>query len=269
MVNFGFNSASLLGIFLMVAGAGLYFLRSVRPELSRDYDIFFAAAGLVCGSILLFYGWLLNPVLQVGVLLLAGSTGFFATEAIRLRGVSTEKARRNTRTVDRDRPIGRTRVYQEAELDRIESYDREPNYDSPMLRGYQEPTRRSRRSEPPLAEERRNSRSRSRSDRYGYEESSNKRAYTRSNPTREDRYDDWQESGDRREERPTRSSRNSRSSRSRDEYDNPNNSSRLPRKSRRSRRDSQPPYRGNYRSAPTDVDYYPLEDNDNPDRGRY
>lgn len=40
MVNFGFGTASLLGIFLAVAGAALYFLRSVRPELSRDHDIF-------------------------------------------------------------------------------------------------------------------------------------------------------------------------------------------------------------------------------------
>lgn len=40
MVNFGLNSASILGIFLAVAGAGLYFLRSIRPELSRDHDIF-------------------------------------------------------------------------------------------------------------------------------------------------------------------------------------------------------------------------------------
>ncbi|MFB8790581.1 MAG: Ycf66 family protein [Potamolinea sp.] len=33
-LNLGTNAASLLGIFLAVAGAGLYFLRSFRPELS-------------------------------------------------------------------------------------------------------------------------------------------------------------------------------------------------------------------------------------------
>jgi hypothetical protein len=54
MVNFGFNSASLLGIFLAVAGAGLYFMRTLRPELSRDHDIFFAAVGLLSGFILIF-----------------------------------------------------------------------------------------------------------------------------------------------------------------------------------------------------------------------
>ncbi len=64
MVNFGFNSASILGIFLAVAGAGLYFMRSLRPEISRDHDIFFAAVGLLCGGILLWHGWRLDPILQ-------------------------------------------------------------------------------------------------------------------------------------------------------------------------------------------------------------
>ena len=46
MVNLGLNLSSLLGIILAVAGAGLYFLRSWRPKLARDHDIFFAAVGL-------------------------------------------------------------------------------------------------------------------------------------------------------------------------------------------------------------------------------
>ena len=82
MVNFGFNSASLLGIFLILSGAGLYLLRSLRPEVSRDHDIFFAAVGLLCGFILIFQGWRLDPILQFSQLLLAGSTIFFAIESI-------------------------------------------------------------------------------------------------------------------------------------------------------------------------------------------
>jgi hypothetical protein len=150
MVNFGLNSASILGIFLAVAGASLYFMRSVRPELSRDHDIFFAAVGLLCGFILLFQGWRLDPILQFGQFLLTGSAIFFAVESIRLRGVATEQARRNTPIVDRDRPVSRTRVYTEAELDKIdpyENYEGTPNYDSPRLRGYEDPqTRTNRRS---------------------------------------------------------------------------------------------------------------------------
>lgn len=124
MVNFGFGTASLLGIFLAVAGAALYFLRSVRPELSRDHDIFFAAVGLLCGFILLFQGWRLDPILQFGQLLLTGSTIFFAVESIRLRGVATEQAKRNTRIVDEDRPVSSVYQYQ-AELDDLEPLEEE------------------------------------------------------------------------------------------------------------------------------------------------
>lgn len=60
MVNLGLNFSSLIGIILAVAGAGLYFLRSWRPKLARDHDIFFAAIGLLCGGILLFQGWRLE-----------------------------------------------------------------------------------------------------------------------------------------------------------------------------------------------------------------
>ena len=122
MVNFGLNFASILGICLALAGAALYFLRSVRPELSRDHDIFFAAVGLLCGAILLFQGWRLDPILQFGQVLLTGATVFFAIESIRLRGVATEQAKRNTPFVDEDRPV--SRVYR-AELDELEPIEDE------------------------------------------------------------------------------------------------------------------------------------------------
>ncbi|MBD2519644.1 Ycf66 family protein [Nostoc sp. FACHB-973] len=122
-VNFGANSASILGIFLAVAGAALYFLRTVRPELSRDQDIFFAAVGLLCGFILVFQGWRLDPILQFGQLLLVGTTVFFAVESIRLRSIATQQAKRNTPIVDDEREVSgnysynRNRKKYEAEMD--------------------------------------------------------------------------------------------------------------------------------------------------------
>ncbi|WP_224086586.1 Ycf66 family protein [Nostoc sp. MS1] len=110
-VNFGTNSASILGIFLAVAGAALYFLRTVRPELSRDQDIFFAAVGLLCGFILIFQGWRLDPILQFGQLLLVGTTVFFAVESIRLRSIATQQAKRNTPIVDDERPVSKNYSY--------------------------------------------------------------------------------------------------------------------------------------------------------------
>ena len=150
MVNLGGGPAFILGLFLAIAGAGLFFLRSIRPELARDYDIFFAAVGLLCGIILIFNGWRLDPILQFSQFLLTGTAIFFAFESIRMRGAATEQARRNTATVDRDRPVSRTRVYTEAELDKIDPYDNvyegaEPNYSSPRLRGYDDPQPRSSR----------------------------------------------------------------------------------------------------------------------------
>ena len=236
MVNFGLNAAAILGLFLAVAGAGLFFLRSVRPELARDYDIFFAAVGLLCGIILLFNGWRLDPILQFGQFLLTGTTVFFAFESIRMRGVATEQARRNTATVDRDRPVSRTRVYTEAELDQIDPYDdayqgAKPNYNSPRLRGYDEPQPRpirrpsERRRPTPTADlkdepRRRSSRNRPeptdydaarapQSDRYEYTDLDN-RPRRRPTPTASDSYDEWNDTSRptvRPRPRPTREDR--------------------------------------------------------------
>ncbi len=195
MVNFGVNPASILGIFLAVAGASLYFLRSVRPELSRDHDIFFAAIGLLCGFILLFQGWRLDPILAFGQFLLTSSAIFFAVESIRLRAVATEQARRNTPTVDRDRPVSRTRVYREEDTERTipQSYgyaNARPNYDSPRLRGYEDPEPRPNRR---TSVNRSENRSRDRRERYQQYDSGNaprSRAPKKPTPSR-DRYDEW------------------------------------------------------------------------------
>lgn len=134
MVNFGLNSASILGIFLAIAGASLYFMRSFRPELSRDQDIFFAAVGLLCGFILLFQGWRLDPILQFGQFLLTAMAVAFGVETIRLRAATTEQAKRSAPTVDRDRRT--SRVYR-AEIDDMEPYfeEEEPTDTRRRLRG--------------------------------------------------------------------------------------------------------------------------------------
>lgn len=122
-VNFGGNPAALLGIALAVGGAGLYLLRSVRPQVARDYDIALSAVALLAGAILFFQGWRLDPILTFGSYLLAGAATFFAFETIRLRGATTEQAKRYTPMVDDERPV--SRVYR-AELDDMESVDERP-----------------------------------------------------------------------------------------------------------------------------------------------
>ena len=107
MVNASLNWASIVGIVLAVGGALLYFMRSFKPALARDYDVFFAAIGLLCGGILFFQGWRLDPILQFGQFLLAGTTVFFAYESVRLRGVATEQARRSAYFDDEPAPAPR------------------------------------------------------------------------------------------------------------------------------------------------------------------
>ncbi|MBW4418781.1 MAG: hypothetical protein KME13_06080 [Myxacorys californica WJT36-NPBG1] len=119
-VAFQFNLASVTGIVLAVGGAALYAVRSVRPQLSRDHDIFFSAVGLLCGLILIFYGWRFDPIMQFGQVLLSGSAIFFVVENLRLRQVSTEQAKRTAPIVDNERPVSRT--YQ-AEFDDREMFD--------------------------------------------------------------------------------------------------------------------------------------------------
>lgn len=125
MVNAYLSWSSFVGIALAVSGAGLYFLRSLRPKLARDYDIFFSAVALLCGGILFFQGWRQDPILQFGQFLLTGSTVFFAVESIRLRGAATEQARRSTPIVDDERPVSRNyrAAYQEADVEELSPYD--------------------------------------------------------------------------------------------------------------------------------------------------
>ena len=126
MVNASLNWASIVGIVLAVCGGGLYFLRSFKPALARDYDVFFAAIGLLCGGILFFQGWRLDPILQFGQFLLAGTTVFFAYESVRLRGVATDQARRSSYFEDDQMPdIPRnSRGRYEDEYDKFENPER-------------------------------------------------------------------------------------------------------------------------------------------------
>jgi hypothetical protein len=165
LVNASLNWASIVGIVLAVGGALLYFLRSFKPALARDYDVFFAAVGLLCGGILFFQGWRLDPILQFGQFLLAATTVFFAYESVRLRGVTTEQARRSA-YFDEEEPapfrprggLGGSRGW-EPDVDRFEEPEgfrrRIPSRDEVPEEDFYRPRRSSRAAIPERAVSRR------------------------------------------------------------------------------------------------------------------
>ncbi|MEB3359960.1 MAG: Ycf66 family protein [Synechococcales bacterium] len=167
MINFGSNPAFILGIALALCGVALYAMRSYRPELSRDHDIFFAAIALITGLILMFQGWRLDPLLLLGQLSLAGSAVFFAVENIRLRGVTTQQAKRNTPIVDDDRPVSRNYRYDNyeyrAEFEELPSV--EDRAESRRIRASRDP-RSARRDD--YADSRRSAYGGNRRDEGGY-----------------------------------------------------------------------------------------------------
>ncbi len=294
MVNFGLTSASILaqvnvgatpatflGIFLAVAGAALYFLRSVRPELSRDQDIFFAAVGLLCGFILIFQGWRLDPILQFGQVLLVGTTVFFAVESIRLRGIATEQAKRNTKIVDDGRDVSDNYSYDrkgykaemDVELDPLPYEDDRPV--RARIRGSRDDRSRSDdyySDEPPRRSERRNSRERPETTDKPRRPSSRRSVSRTSERVEDDEWgsssrqqvDDWDNGGEVR--KPPRRGSNGTSrpeTRTSDEAPRATRRRRSPNDSsvRREREDDE--------ATPTEyVDYKPLEqpdeDSDNP-----
>lgn len=253
MVNFGFNSASILGIFLAVAGGGLYLLRSLRPEVSRDHDIFFAAVGLLCGGILLWHGWRLDPILQFCQLLLAGSAVFFAGETVRLRGATGQQARRGSSYVEDERPSP-SRVYR-AELDRMDGYEDEYEEETLQRRRLQGTPSRNTTRRSASVEEGRAPRRRP-PNRGGYDQAPSRNAPTRGGY--DDRWDDnpdaWDDNPPRRNPQRPPSSRPSR-----DEYTQRPPSSRPPRRPK-SPEDIVSSMGTEY------VDYQPLEDNSPSDQ---
>jgi hypothetical protein len=87
MINIGFGPNILLGIFIILAVLSLYFLRTIKYDLSRDIDIFFTTLGLIYSSILIIHGWRLDPILLFGQILIIITLLAIGWENIRLRGL--------------------------------------------------------------------------------------------------------------------------------------------------------------------------------------
>src|SRR6478609_11869821 len=91
MINIGFGANLILGFLLVLGVSILYFVRIVRPELSRDEDIFFTTLGLVYSCILIIHGWRLDPILLFSQVIIVSLSLAAGWENIRLRGLVAKK----------------------------------------------------------------------------------------------------------------------------------------------------------------------------------
>ncbi len=128
LVNVDFGPAMILGSGMVASGLALYQVRAVRPEVSKDYDIMFASVALLCGGILIFQGWRLDPLLLFGQILTAAAAVTFAAEAVKLRGEVNADLRAE---IDREREgAGRPGQARNGGLPGQEGYFYPPQYDS-------------------------------------------------------------------------------------------------------------------------------------------
>lgn len=102
MINIGFGANLVLGFLFVLAVTILYSVRIVRPELSRDEDIFFTTLGLIYSCILMIHGWRLDPILLFSQVLIIGISIAAGWENIRLRGLIAKKVRNHIETVIND-----------------------------------------------------------------------------------------------------------------------------------------------------------------------
>ena len=93
MINIGFGANLVLGFLLVLGVTILYFVRIVRPELSRDEDIFFTTLGLIYSCILIIHGWRLDPILLFSQVLIVSISLAAGWENIRLRGLVAKKVK--------------------------------------------------------------------------------------------------------------------------------------------------------------------------------
>ncbi|CAM6044219.1 unnamed protein product [Sphagnum compactum] len=91
MIHIELGPSTIVGLGLIVVGLILYALRIKEPNVSRGinlsqyYDFLFSSIGLLCGGILIFQGWRLDPILLLSQILLSGTAIFFIAESLYLR----------------------------------------------------------------------------------------------------------------------------------------------------------------------------------------
>nr|YP_009258412.1 hypothetical chloroplast RF66 [Spirogyra maxima]ANI25337.1 hypothetical chloroplast RF66 [Spirogyra maxima] len=89
MIHMELAPSTLLGLGLTMAGILLYFIRIKQKNISKDYDLFFSSVAFLCGGILIFQGWRLDPILLLCQMMSGLTAIFFIIETLYLRNFNT------------------------------------------------------------------------------------------------------------------------------------------------------------------------------------
>jgi hypothetical protein len=100
MINILYSPTFLLSIILIVGLLFFYSLRIVRPEVSKEEDIFLTSLGLIYSCIILVHGWRLDPILFFSQVLLVCFVLAIGWENIRLRGILIEALKNENNKFD-------------------------------------------------------------------------------------------------------------------------------------------------------------------------
>ena len=87
MDNSLFSLNVLLGFLFAFGVLVFYGVQFVKPEVSRNEDIFFTTLGLFYSGILIVHGWRLDPILLFSQVLIITIVFVAGWENIRLRGL--------------------------------------------------------------------------------------------------------------------------------------------------------------------------------------
>nr|WIA68227.1 hypothetical chloroplast RF66 [Pellia epiphylla]WIA68313.1 hypothetical chloroplast RF66 [Pellia epiphylla]WIA68485.1 hypothetical chloroplast RF66 [Pellia epiphylla] len=108
--------STIIGVGLITVGIFPYALRFREPHVSRYYDFLFSSIGLLCGGILFFQGWRLDPILLLSQILLSGTTVFSIAESLYPRN---DWCIGNGEQINIDPDPGKKYIYQNFKLRRI------------------------------------------------------------------------------------------------------------------------------------------------------
>lgn len=95
--------------------------------LSRYYDLFFSSLALLCGGILIFQGWRLDPILLLCQMVSSGTAIFFIGETLSLR--NTQLPNKNNSSFSYDLPKYKRLLATQNLNEQLNKFPFKQNYD--------------------------------------------------------------------------------------------------------------------------------------------